>query len=243
MIEETKEEEKKEDLQQEEKEKKKEDGIDTQSFAKLMKDVGAQSALREIEKIFGTSEMGKLKEIQKKITELKEGEGQKKDESDEEVLKKIQELEDKLKEKELAHARELNRQQLTLALSKHAPKMPGLILDFFEKEYEVKKVGDSEVVYKKGASLPEQIENKVATIDTFFNFLATESDLSGLFKTQNEAGSHLDTSGEYIDKKNTPIKPEQLKDMEFIKAVEDAGEMTRLISTGRVDMTKIKTKK
>lgn len=218
-------------------------GLDTQSFAKLMQDVGKNSALRDIEKIFGTSDIEKLKEIQEKLSanpDSKKGKGDQ--QLPEDVVKKIQELEKKIQEKEEAHSRELNRQRLTVALAKHSPKVPGLILDHFEKEYEVKKLGDSEVVYKRGASLPEQVNNEVATIDSFFTYLATKSELSGLFDKRTPQGEHLDTSGGYVDEKNTPVTPEQMKDFAFIQAVEDAGEMTRLMATGRVDMGKVKNK-
>lgn len=214
-------------------------GLDQQSFAKLMKDVGAQQARKEIEAIFGTAETEQLKAYAEKL----KGEGSKKTaEQSEEVLKKIQELENKIKEKETAHAQELQKQKLIIAMSKHSPSVPDLILTHFQNNYEVKTVGGQEVVYKRGADLPEQVDNEIATVDKFFSFMATKSEIAPLFKKATPTGAHVDTSGGYVDERNTPVTPEQAKDPAFIEAMEASGELTRYYATGKVDMTKIKAK-
>ena len=211
--------------------------LDTASYAQLQRGIGEQKALEQIKSIFGTADLEQLKALAAKT---KEPDNKNQQQSDE-VVRRIQELENTIKEKEELHRTEIQRTRLATELSKYGPKVPDLILQHFQSNYEVRQIDGKDIVYKKGATLPEQVGSEIATVSVFFENMARKSDLSGLFNQAQTTGTHVDTSGaNYVDEANTPVTPEQMKDNAFLDSVERAGEMTRLISTGRVDMRKVK---
>ena len=153
---------------------------------------------------------------------------------DDDALEKLKNLELENQNLKAEYARSIVRGSLSSELSQAGAIDVEDALLGIESRFEIRKVDGKDLIFRKGATIPETVNGKEATVKDFV--LKYKAEKPHLFR-QGGAGLETDISAGAGD---FNVTDDQLRDPNFVKALKGTGQYDQIFEKKPVDLKRVR---